>query len=439
VIDISIKDEAMDGGRLKAVGSNLFRREAIAAASDRMGSPVKPMGIASWVLLTFMAALVVTAAGFLTQAHYARKETVPGVISPAEGTVRVTTQRGGIVSKVWVADGDAVVAGQPLIGLSFDPTLESGEGLSQVAAKNLNLEVAAFEASAEARQTVHSREAEELNQQRRGLEGDIRRLDQAIALQKQRNDLQRQTVAAARVLTDKGLMAALSLRQREDGLLSGEQALGQYQRERDGAQSRVAQIQLGLSKLAAQTAADQADIATARARYQDRRITAQAERGAVLTARRDGVIAALQVRAGAPAEPGRTLALVLARADRSNFGALEAELWAPSRAIGFVRPGQAVRLMYDAFPYAAFGVGRGVVRSVATAPVNPNELPVPIETREALYRVRVALLADSQDAYGKAWPLAPGMRLTADLVLEERSFWNWLMDPLLAAQKRAGV
>jgi hypothetical protein len=31
------------------------------------------------------------------------------------------------------------------------------------------------------------------------------------------------------------------------------------------------------------------------------------------------------------------------------------------------------------------------------------------------------------------------MRLTADLVLEDRSFLAWLLDPLLAAQKRAGT
>ena len=59
--------------------------------------------------------------------------------------------------------------------------------------------------------------------------------------------------------------------------------------------------------------------------------------------------------------------------------------------------------------------------------------------REALYRVRVALLSSSQTAYGRDWPLSPGMRLTADLVLEDRSFLAWLLDPLLAAQKRAGT
>ena len=48
------------------------------------------------------------------------------------------------------------------------------------------------------------------------------------------------------------------------------------------------------------------------------------------------------------------------------------------------------------------------------------------------------ILGDRQQAYGKAWPLAAGMSLSADLVLEERSLLDWLLEPLLAAKKRAG-
>ena len=43
-------------------------------------------------------------------------------------------------------------------------------------------------------------------------------------------------------------------------------------------------------------------------------------------------------------------------------GALRAELYVPSRAIGFVKSGQRVRLLYDAFPYQKFGPAWGEVR-----------------------------------------------------------------------------
>ena len=419
--------------------SDFFRPEAMAAARDRMGSPVRPLGPASWMLLCFMAALVIAVVAFLGAAHYARKETVIGLVTPAEGAVRIIAQRSGIISRVWVQDGQRVVAGQRLIDVSYDPTLQSGGVLSDLAFANLAREIAAFEDGAAARERVNDRQAVEAATQKRGLMADVKRLEYAMTLQARRNELQRQTVAAAQTLTEKGLMAALTLRQRQDALLAGEQALSQYERERDGAQSRIAQLEASMARQSAQSAADRADAVANRARYQEKQTNAEASRGAVLVAPQDGIVAALQARQGATAEPGRTLAIVLADRDPRHLGRLEAELWAPSRAIGFVRPGQSVRLMYDAFPYTVFGVGKGVVTSVARAPTNPNDLPVPIETREALYRVRVALLSSSQTAYGRDWPLSPGMRLTADLVLEDRSFLAWLLDPLLAAQKRAGT
>jgi membrane fusion protein len=103
------------------------------------------------MLLCFMAALVIAVVAFLGTAHYARKETVIGLITPAEGAVRILAQRSGIISRVWVQDGQRVVAGQRLIDVSYDPTLQSGGALSDLAFANLAREIAAFEDGAAAR------------------------------------------------------------------------------------------------------------------------------------------------------------------------------------------------------------------------------------------------------------------------------------------------
>ena len=130
-------------------------------------------------------------------------------------------------------------------------------------------------------------------------------------------------------------------------------------------------------------------------------------------------------------QPGRALAVIVPQGKP-----LQAELWAPSRAAGFITQGDRVRLMYDAFPYQKFGVGHGRVSSVSGAPVDPQDLAVPIESREALYRIVVNLDEDSVAGYGKRWPLTPGMRLSADLVLDERNLWEWLLEPVIAANRR---
>ncbi|WP_404932111.1 HlyD family efflux transporter periplasmic adaptor subunit [Massilia atriviolacea] len=171
---------------------------------------------------------------------------------------------------------------------------------------------------------------------------------------------------------------------------------------------------------------------------EEKRLNAEATYADNPTSPRDGVVSALQVKNGTPVSLNQTLAVIVPEHGNGIRSALEIELWAPSRAIGMVRNGAKVKVMFDAFPYQIFGVGEGQVRFVSSAPVLPNELPIPTEMNEQLYKIRVALERDSLSAYGKQWPLAPGMRVSADLVLEERSLLDWLLDPLHAIKRRSG-
>jgi membrane fusion protein len=108
----------------------------------------------------------------------------------------------------------------------------------------------------------------------------------------------------------------------------------------------------------------------------------------------------------------------------------------PSRAIGFVEPGQAVRLLYDAFPYTRFGAHGGEVVSVGRSILAPEELDAPARSREPVYKVRVRPDRGAVTAYGREVPLQAGMALEADLRLERRRLWRWLFEPILALRGR---
>jgi membrane fusion protein len=118
---------------------------------------------------------------------------------------------------------------------------------------------------------------------------------------------------------------------------------------------------------------------------------------------------------------------------------LQAQLYAPSRHIGQVRSGQAVRLRLEAWPHAKYGALAGRVLAVAHVPLAATELaslPLPgaLPMGEPLYRITVAL-----DPLPSAWadrPLATGLRLQADVLLERRRLIEWLFEPLLGLQQR---
>ena len=414
----------------------LYRREAIEAATTRYGLPVRPMGIAGWVLCLFFAALLLSAAIFLVTGRYTRKETVPGVLQPTAGAARVTTLTPGLIMEVYVTDGQSVQVGDPLLRLSADLIVgNSGSqprALSELVDAGAGREAKAVAEQALARSEALKRSLEDVRSRRKGLRTDSAGLTETVEMQRERLRLAQETYEAGLSLHERQLFSTLQLRQREEAVIAARQALSAIRREIQRNEEALERLDAEEGQLRAQIRETTAGAAVNQAQLDQRHAAQLADRGTVLVAGKAGRIVAMQARPGGTARPGDALAIIL------PAGAmLQAELWVPSRATGFLQVGDRVRLMYDAFPYQKFGVGRGAVASIAEAPTNPADLTTPIETKEALYRVLVNLDEPSVQGYGRRWRLAPGMRLSADLVLDDRSLLEWLFDPILAARQRA--
>jgi membrane fusion protein len=104
-----------------------------------------------------------------------------------------------------------------------------------------------------------------------------------------------------------------------------------------------------------------------------------------------------------------------------------------------------VLLRYQAYPYQKFGHYEGKVVSVSRSAVSPGELPQQLagiasvtgvaagpgaRAGEPVYLITVSLERQTVDAYGNAVPLQPGMQLTADVALETRRLYEWVLEPL---------
>ena len=58
-------------------------------------------------------------------------------------------------------------------------------------------------------------------------------------------------------------------------------------------------------------------------------------------------------------------------------------------------------------------------------------------SREPLYRVKVALEAQTVAAYGRAEPLQAGMQVEADVLLDRRRLIEWVFEPVFSLAGRA--
>jgi membrane fusion protein len=144
----------------------------------------------------------------------------------------------------------------------------------------------------------------------------------------------------------------------------------------------------------------------------------------------NGTVSYQAALVGQMVEAGRPLVAII-----PDDVPLEAYIYVPTKAAGFMRVGQRTRLRVQAFPYQRFGFVEGEIRSIARS-VSPLDDPsLPQGLKESVYRVRVRLKQQSIGTNGVHHLLQAGMLLTADVETDRRRLWQQLFDPLIAAGK----
>jgi HlyD family secretion protein len=108
--------------------------------------------------------------------------------------------------------------------------------------------------------------------------------------------------------------------------------------------------------------------------------------------------------------------------------ALQAKVYLPNTAIGFVRVGQRADISLDTFPANDYGRIAATVTSIGSDALPPSELGQGMGNNtnaQGLYFPAVLKLKrQSLELEHKAIPLQAGMSLTADITLRQRRYIN---------------
>jgi membrane fusion protein len=385
-----------------------------------------------WSLLTaFLALSIAAAIIFVVTANYARKQTTTGALVPDTGTVRVATPRAGVLTEVFVANGAIVAPGDALFTIDFRQSLEGGGTLDASVRTALEHQAALL------KEQLASEEVRTLAQRGRleaRIAGQTGELD-ALASQRQLAEMRAHAAhdrfASGADAYRRGLVTENDYRAREDAALSRQQELAALDQRIASIKQNVSEARLELEQLPADSADRVAKLRAGLDDLEQRKAEAAAQGSQIVRAPISGRVTSLQ---GTPGLRVDTAKPVLALLPQS--AALRAELFVPSRAIGFVRPGQRVRLMYDAFPFQRFGTFGGIVESVSETVLTPDEVMGPVHPRDPSYRVVVGLDRPTIVAFGRNVALQPDMTVQADIILEPRTLLEWLLEPLYSLRGR---
>lgn len=406
----------------------LFRQQAVSYQARSLdGEVMLSLSLRMRVLIALAVIVIAGGAIFAATASYSRIEQVAGWVVPQDGLIRVTASQGGVIEKLSVAEGDIVSARQSLAVLRLSSDTDAGNSGSAIEA-HLAAQVKAVRAGAEAEREKLLSEQDSLQTQRAALVRELTAGKGRIDITSKRLDLTRANAERVEKIAERGHASKTKLEEAMMNVLVAEQDVAQVRSSVMEIERQVSGIDASLSALPLSIRAAEAQANASQAALAQQETEAEVQNSYHVGATVEGRVVALPVARGQTVAPQSVLAVITPKGS-----SLEAELYVPSRSAGFIKPGQEVRLMYQAFPYQKFGTATGTVRTVSRTVLAPAEVSIPgLDVQEPVFRVKVELAREVVNAYGEEIPVQPGMLVSAGIVTDRRSLLEWLLDPLYA-------
>jgi membrane fusion protein len=412
----------------------LFRPEAIEASRQQwLGEVrlVRPVSLSALVLTLVLCAIAI--ASWLVVGEYTRKAHVRGLLVPDRGWIRLVSPQVATVSERRVTQGQSVRAGDVLFVLSLEHQTRDG-GAQQRVHRSLKARQDSLHESLDAQQRLSREQDAALALRLSTLKRETAQLDSEIELQRQRLLLSEQSLARLESLRAEGFATMAQIQSKNEEVLGLRVQAASLERQRSTLARDMAALEGQRRELPLQVRARAGELLREAQQLAKEAAESDAKHELLIRAPQDGTVAVVLAEPGQSVAPDAALASLVPADAR-----LQAHLYAPSSALGFIRPEQSVRLRVAAFPHQKFGHQSGHVHQVSSTPLQAGELaalPLASKPNEPLYRVTVLLDQQHVIAYGREEPLAAGMQLEADVLLERRRLVEWLFAPVLGIAGR---
>jgi len=368
---------------------------------------------------------------------------------PAEGTVLFQALDNSLIKTLDVREGDRVAKGQLLATL--DPTFANAD-LEQLERQLLSLDAQIHRASAEQkgenyapitdgsakdqyillqknlfdqRASQFKAQISSFDQKIAQTRATIQRLQGDEARYKEREKISQQIETMRQTLVEKQAGSLLNLLIASDARLEMLRTMESGQKALIEAQHQIASLQADRDAFIQQwMSTSSQDLVTAQGTRDS--VVAQLAKATrhkdlvKLVAPDDSIVLTrAKVSVGAVLKGGETLlSLVPEKAP------IEAELNISAREVGFIRAGDAVSLKVDAFPFVEHGLALGKLSWVSEGAFTVDDDGKPVEP---FYKARALLTEMRFTRVPPSFRLIPGMTLTGDIHIGERSVLGYLL------------
>lgn len=354
-----------------------------------------------------------------------------GKLEPLGNTLDVKAPMGGVIKAILVRDGDVVDKGQVLIEMDTTAARARLQALVEVRDRTLaDLQLSRGQLGADVdRQGLDTNQRDRLDSLRAEFQSRIaasksaveQARQQLISTREQLYAKQKALAIRERILADiaplarEGAMARSQYLKelQEVELLRGE--VKSLDASRIRAQQGVYEAQSKLSNTKSLSRIDfstkveetEKQLAQLANQISEAEVTLRYQ---ALRSPAKGVVFDLQ-----PSAPGYVVNNELPVLKVVPTDSLVARVFITNQDIGFVKVGQSVKVRVDAYPYNEFGELEGVIKSIGSDALEPDE-----QYRFYRFPVTVSLGSPYLLHRGRRLPLLTGMSVSANIVLRQR-------------------
>lgn len=408
---------------------SLFREEALAASRVQWLGEILLIRPMTLRLLTGVAALLaLLVAGLFFLGSYTKRNSVSGQLMSDLGEVKVYPPQAGVVLKKLVREGQPVRQGDVLYIVSSERQTANRDDIQQ----SISQQVARRQQSLreELAQTRRVQQDEEAALRKRidALQAEQGNVKRQLSSQRNRVELAEDAFKRGAQLFEQGFVSKEVMQQKQADLLDQRLRLQALERDEISVSRELLTARNELTSQPLRQHNQLAQIERMLANTEQEWTESEAKRRIAVTAPESGIATAVTAEVGQAIDGGKPIVSIMPQGAQ-----LQAHLYAPSRAIGFVRRDDQVLLRYQAFPYQKFGHAQGVIVSISQTALPVNEFtgsPGPANNTEPLYRITVKLARQSINAYGTPQALQAGMQVEADILQERRRLYEWVLEPL---------
>lgn len=410
--------------------NSLFRTEAIEAQTDSFtGNIIVQVKPTAWFLCITFFLLFCLLCTYIVWGTYTKHVTVSGTVLPKAGLIKVSSPIEGTISESYVSEGMTIHKGDRLFLITDERKLpDTNDTITSSLHMLLLAQKSSLESQIEKEREINTQEMHELKSRITSILNQLEQLKMELFLYNKRIKIAENNLSKLEKLAEQHYVTAITVDEKTDELIdlktkatTTKRMINSLSTELESSKS---ELNISPEKLTQKTSEIKRQINS----IEQEEIQSASKGKAEVTSYVDGRLSAILVKKH-QFVGNQTLATIIPDGEK-----LEAQLYLPSKSIGFIKQGQTVLLRYQAFPYQKFGQYKGKITAITKSQISPHELPItiPASGTEDLYRIDVNIEQPFIYAYGNKHNLTAGMQVDAEIQLDKRRIVEWMFEPIFS-------